>query len=30
MTYGFLWTDISQWTDIFVWIEAVTKPLLWG
>ena len=31
ITYGFMWTDISQWGDVLIWAERlVPKVLLWG
>jgi hypothetical protein len=30
ITYGFLWTDISQWGEVLLRIEAIFKPLFSG
>jgi hypothetical protein len=31
ITYGFLWTDLSQWGDVLIWLERVApKVLFWG
>ena len=31
ITFGFLWTDISQWGDVLMWAERVVpKLLLWS
>lgn len=30
ITFGFLWTDMSQWGDVLIWVEAISKPLFLG